>query len=155
MLATLHIVGALLGLLLGALVFGTTKGTRRHKMLGYSYVGTLLCVNISALLVYEQSLNGGPFHILAVISLLTLAAAMKPVLTKKPRARWLGSHAYFMAWSYLGLVGAGVGQLGAATVNGPPLMVVGIPITVVLIIGGAIIHTQTPRTLTTIRDQFA
>ena len=147
MIESLHIFGAISGLVFGALVFLNPKGTRKHKLFGYAYFVSLMLVNASALSVYEQSPQGGPFHILAVVSLLTLAAGMVPVLTKRPKHAWLNLHAYFMSWSYVGLIGAGVGQLGAATLDGSPAIAVFFPTVFVVLIGGLLIHSRTQKTL--------
>ena len=153
MLGTIHVVAAISALILGAWVIFTAKGTRKHKILGRSYVFALFWVNISALSVYEQSPEGGPFHVFAVISLVTLVGSIIPALTKRPKFAWLYLHAYFISWSYVGLVGAGIGQLGTVALSGPPLFTVWLPILLALVIGGVFVHTFTPKTLASLSRQ--
>lgn len=143
----LHIVCSIAALAIGALVILNPKGTPRHRVFGYIYIASLFGVNVSALSVYQQSVDGGPFHVLAVVSLMTLVAAVVPVLIKRPVASWLRLHAYFINWSYVGLVGAGIGQLGAMLFSGPVYLFVGLPIVTAVGIGAWLIHTKTTKVL--------
>ncbi len=109
-----HWIAATAALFAAALVILVRKGTRLHRRLGWTYVGALLVVNVSALAVYDMSGRWGPFHWLALFSLATLAAGMWPALRKPDGRRapgWLGYHAHLMAWSAIGLACAGISQL--------------------------------------------
>lgn len=147
MLGWLHVVLAIVCLLVGAAVVCRRKGGRTHRVLGYAYSAALLLVNVSALFVYGQSGVPGPFHAMAVVSLLTLSAGFIPAMLRRPRGRWLELHAYFMSWSYVGLVAAGVSQLATQHSSLPPLFAVVMP-SAALVVGGALlIHTRVPRIL--------
>lgn len=147
MLGTAHIVFAVSALILGAAVACRPKGGRSHRTLGYSYALSLLLVNVCALSVYEDSAGMGPFHILAVVSLVTLTAGFVPVFLRRPVSGWLDLHGYFMSWSYVGLVAAGVAQLATmySALSAP--LAVGLPSILVVIMGGVLIHTRVPKIL--------
>ena len=127
MLGTIHVVLAIAALILGATVACRSKGDRRHRTLGYFYAISLLSVNVSALSVYEDSAGVGPFHILAVVSLVTLISGFIPAFLRRPVSSWLDLHAYFMSWSYVGLVAAGVAQIATMSSSLPGWFAVGLP----------------------------
>jgi hypothetical protein len=104
-------------------------------------------VNVSALSVYEDSAGVGPFHILAVVSLVTLISGFIPAFLRRPVSSWLDLHAYFMSWSYVGLVAAGVAQIATMSSSLPGWFAVGLPSILIVIIGGLLIHTRVPKIL--------
>ena len=147
MLGTLHIIFAIAALILGVMVFCRPKGDRKHRLIGYFYVFSLLVANVTALSVYEDSADGGPFHVLAVISLITVFCGFIPAFTHRPKGSWLNLHAYFMSWSYVGLVAAGVGQLATMYINESAMLTVGLPSILIVIWGGVFIHSRIPEIL--------
>lgn len=147
MLGTIHIVLAIASLVLGAVVLLQKKGGKRHRRLGYLYSVALLLVNLSALSVYEESEGPGPFHVLALISLATLIAGFAPAFLRKPRNAWMNLHAYFMSWSYVGLVAAGVAQMATKVSSLPGVIAVGLPSVLIVVGGGLLIHRQVPQAL--------
>lgn len=147
MLGTVHFVLAIAALIFGAAVISRPKGDQRHKVLGYFYAVSLLLVNVSALSVYEASTGIGPFHILALVSLVTLISGFFPAFLRRPVTWWLDLHAYFMSWSYVGLVAAGAAQFATMSTSLPPQLAVGLPSILLVIIGGVLIHTRIPQTL--------
>lgn len=146
MLGTAHIALAIASLMLGAMVFLQKKGGGRHRLFGYLYAGALLLVNSSALLVYEESSGLGPFHILALISLATLSGGFVPAFLRWPRDSWLEAHAYFLSWSYVGLVAAGAAQMATKLV-GPGVRPVVIPTVLIVLVGALLIHSRVPEIL--------
>lgn len=56
----------------------------------------------------------GVFHALAVISLITIAVGLGPLLLGKRSPMAIAKHAYCTTWFYAGLVAAGCGQLAVA-----------------------------------------
>ncbi|MFX4229057.1 MAG: hypothetical protein ACFHHU_14680 [Porticoccaceae bacterium] len=102
---------------------------------------------LSALSVYEESGGAGPFYILALVSLITLMCGLIPALLRLPATSWLNFHAYFMSWSYVGLVAVGIAQIATMSVNLPAWFTVGLPSIFVVIIGGILIHTGVPKAL--------
>ncbi|WP_237059084.1 DUF2306 domain-containing protein [Microbulbifer sediminum] len=147
MFGTAHIIFAVAALAIGALVFLQKKGGENHRILGYLYSAALLLANLSALLVYEDSKGPGPFHVLALVSLATLSAGFVPALLRSPRNTWMLYHAYFMSWSYVGLVAVGVGQFATMLALFPGFVAVGLPALVIAVGGGVLIHKQVPRAL--------
>jgi uncharacterized membrane protein len=147
MIDYLHIASAALALVLGACVIAQRKGTRRHVLIGRCYAVSMLVLNGAALLGYFLRGHWGPFHTLAIVSLCTLGAGLVPFLLGCRGARDVERHAYFMAWSYVGLVGAGVSQLATKNLAAGPWLSVALPSIVVVAIGGWIIHRRTPAVL--------
>jgi uncharacterized membrane protein len=60
-----HLIIALLAIVFGTLVILSRKGTRKHKWLGRAYSGSMVAVNVSALLIYELFGGFGLFHWMA------------------------------------------------------------------------------------------
>ncbi|WP_163931274.1 DUF2306 domain-containing protein [Paraferrimonas sp. SM1919] len=104
-----HFFSALFALIIGLWLLTIKKGTRWHKNLGYGYWFAMLALNVSALSLYQRDGQFGPFHIAAVLSLLTLIAGAVPALRRKPK-HWLAMHWRFMAWSYVGLVAGALSE---------------------------------------------
>lgn len=147
MLGTVHVIFAIAALIIGAVVAFRPKGGRSHRTLGYFYAILLLTVNVSALSVYEEAVGMGPFHFLAIISLITLISGFIPAFLRRPVSSWLDLHAYFISWSYVGLVAAGVAQIVTIWSDLPAQFTVGLPSMLVVIIGGVLIHTRVPKIL--------
>lgn len=115
-----HTAAAVGALLAGALVLVTRKGTRRHRQLGWAYVGSMLTLNLTALFIYRLFGRFGAFHVGAVLSLVTVVAGTVAVLGARrsrgghdlaARARALEKHYLWMTWSYVGLAAAAVSEL--------------------------------------------
>ena len=102
-LATGHVLAAVSALLAGAAVLLLPpKGTHAHRVIGTVYVLALGVVNVAALSLHRED-TFGVFHALAVASLVTIAAGLSPLLLGKRSPPVIGTHAYFMTWSYAGL----------------------------------------------------
>lgn len=97
-----HTGCALAALGSGAAVVLRRKGTRGHRRLGWVYVGSMLALNVTALMIYRLFGGFGPFHVAAVASLATVIAGTVPAYRRKP-ANWLEHHYAGMTWSYVGL----------------------------------------------------
>ncbi len=105
-LSTLHISASILALILGAWVLIVQKGDRRHRRMGRAYAISMLVVNATAFGIYRLFGGFGPFHIAAIVSLLTLLAGMRPVLLRTRPKHWYTTHMSFMYWSVVGLYAA-------------------------------------------------
>ena len=105
-LGWVHLIFALIALVVGAVVIFIRKGTRWHRTLGHVYLTCMIAVNVTALFIYIRFGAFGPFHWMAVASLLTLLAGMVPVFLRRPKRSWLQLHAGFISGSYVGLVAA-------------------------------------------------
>jgi uncharacterized membrane protein len=143
--ASCHIAAAVTGLVSGAFVLTRRKGTRGHRRVGTLYAVCLLIVNVAALTVHREAAFG-VFHWLAILSLATLAVGVLPMVLGRRTPGVIALHAYCMAWSYAGLVGAGCGQLAAATVSGARFGVM-TAIVSVLALCAALIFWRVPSTL--------
>jgi len=102
------VAAALLALVAGTYILATPKGTRRHRWVGWVYVGSMTVLLVTAFQIYFLFGQFGIIHWGAVGSVFALvigvgAAALRPVV----RA-WL-------RWHYLGM-GASVTGLYAAFV---------------------------------------
>jgi uncharacterized membrane protein len=145
-LATGHVLAAFSALGAGAAVLLLPKGTHTHRVLGTVYVLALLLVNVAALSLHRES-TFGVFHALAVVSLVTIAVGLSPLVLGKRSAIVIATHAYCMTWSYAGLVAAGCGQLAAAVGQDIGAWVVPVVIGTVLSLSGVVIFGRVPSTL--------
>ncbi len=105
-LGVIHVGFSLIAILSGAIVLFSEKGTRFHKRMGWVYAAAMVCLNATALMIYRLFGHFGPFHVLALFSLATLAAGIVPVALRRPRDRWIERHYSFITGSYIGLIAA-------------------------------------------------
>jgi uncharacterized membrane protein len=103
-----HVVMAIVGLLSGAYLLLTVKGTRLHKGIGYAFTGALIIVNVSALFIYDFN-SGKPsvFHYLIIISLSCLFYGLYPMFVIPTRSGRIKQHLKGMIGAALGLWAAG------------------------------------------------
>lgn len=109
-LGLLHLTLALAAIGAGAAVALARKGTRRHRYLGRAYALSMLGVVVTAFLIYDLFGGFGPFHFAAVVSLITVVMGWIPARRRRPRA-WMEHHAYWMSWSYVGLLAAAAAEV--------------------------------------------
>ena len=102
----IHFISAISAMVAGMVVILMKKGTRNHVYIGYSYVLSMLILNISALMIYDLFGGFGPFHYMALFSLATVIAGLIPAFLRKPKHNWLEMHYEFMLWSVIGLYAA-------------------------------------------------
>lgn len=143
--ATAHVLAALSALGAGAAVLLLPKGTNLHRAIGAVYALALVLVNVAALSLHRES-TFGVFHVLAVVSLVTIAVGLTPLLLGKRSPMVITTHAYCMTWSYAGLVAAGSGQLTVAVWDVGPWSVP-VAIAAVLLVSGAVIFGRVPSIL--------
>jgi uncharacterized membrane protein len=105
-LGLFHVTCGILSLFLGAIIFLTIKGTRAHVRVGWAYVGSMLCLNGSALAIYHLTGRFNLFHVLAIFSLVTLIIGLLQALNRRGWRKWLWRHYQYMVWSYVGLLAA-------------------------------------------------
>jgi uncharacterized membrane protein len=105
----LHLLSAGVSLIVGSWVLFSRKGTQLHKKIGYAYALAMVVVNVTAFCIYRLFSGFGPFHVAAIISLLTLVAGMVPAILRKPK-NWFDLHFAFMYYSVIGLYAAFVSE---------------------------------------------
>ena len=73
-----HAVMAMMAVILGGIQLASVKGTRRHRVLGWSWVGLMAYVACSSFLISEIRLWGAfsPIHLLSAWTLFSLAMAI-------------------------------------------------------------------------------
>ena len=99
----IHFIAAALALISGALVLLWPKATRRHIRVGYVYTASMCIMLVTAFAIYNLYGSFGVFHWLALVSTVTLAGGMVPVLLKRPVRTYVVLHFSFMYWSVVGL----------------------------------------------------
>jgi uncharacterized membrane protein len=109
-----HMACALVALGSGAAVLLRRKGNRAHRRLGWVYVGSMLLLNATALMIYRLFGGFGPFHAAAIVSLVTVLAGIVPAVRRRP-ANWVEHHYAWMTWSYVGLWAAAVSEVATRT----------------------------------------
>lgn len=102
----IHLWASVIALITGTLVLLLKKGTGIHKKIGYLYSLSMVVLLITAFMIYTLFGGWGIFHWAAVVSSLTLAAGMIPMILKKPKKQYVSLHLNFMYWSVIGLYGA-------------------------------------------------
>ena len=98
----IHLIVSIIALITGLVVLITTKGTKRHKQIGYIYAISMVILNITAFMIYKLFGKFGIFHWFAVVSCLTLLLGIYPVLVKNFK-NYLLVHFNYMYWSVVGL----------------------------------------------------
>ena len=122
------------------------KGRTTTEVIGTVYVLALVLVNVAALSLHREN-TFGVFHVLAVVSLVTITIGISPLLLGKTSPMVITTHAYCMTWSYAGLVAAGCGQLTVAVGPDVGAWVVPVAIATVLSFSGVVIFGRVPSTL--------
>lgn len=111
-IGALHVVAACAGLGVGLVVLVRRKGGASHVAVGRVFLALMVLVNLPVLFLYEDSGRPGPFHGLAVVSLVTTTLGWLS-MRRRPRGRSaLAAHGAFMTWSWIGVATAGLAQLG-------------------------------------------
>ena len=139
-----HAGFGLVALVLGLGVILLEKGTAAHRRAGLLYAAAMLLLNATALAIYDLFGGFGVFHVLALVSLATLAAGIVPVWLRRPR-EWMELHARCMSWSYAGLVAAFFAEIGARVPGVEFATGVIVPTAAVMLAAAMLIHRRVPR----------
>jgi len=119
-LSIVHVLAAFVAVCIGLAIFALRKGDRRHRRLGWAYVG-LMSLGLLAILV--SGLRGPrPFHGYALIVALGIAAAVLASRNRHHIAGWRAWHAALMSFSMLAAgvaMGGVVGGVAMGLGNGP------------------------------------
>ncbi len=113
-LGGVHFGAALFCLVLGPYILLRRKGDKQHRVLGSLWAFAMLCVNISALAMYDISGRPTLFHFFALMSLAALIPGYWMIWRFKSTRdlKHLNAHQMYMVWAYFGLAAAGFWQVG-------------------------------------------
>ena len=139
-----HFYTAILAITTGAVVVFRRKGTRFHRWWGRTYLASMLTLNISALSIYDLWGHFGPFHAAAIFSLFTVLMGVNAAWRRKPVRDWKTAHAYWMSWSYVGLLAAAVSESSTRYLNFNFGWSVAIATSVVVLVGAMVINRRLP-----------
>lgn len=146
-LGMVHTTFGCAALVLGLGVVTLRKGTHLHRTVGHLYFSSMLALNVTALLIYRLFGHFGPFHALAIISLIYLLWGISAVVLRRPRDRWLHRHTRFMLWSYVGLIAAAICEITARVPGWNFALAVIVPSLLVCAIGWVLIETKGKETI--------
>ncbi|WP_310497001.1 DUF2306 domain-containing protein [Sandarakinorhabdus sp.] len=108
-----HLTAVLIAMPLGFHQLTRPQGTPAHALLGRIYIAAMLIANIGALASFRPETRFIPFHILAIVSLVTMATGMwalrRWLMLRNPAH--LRTHKIQMAFSWIGLMMAGASQV--------------------------------------------
>ncbi|MBV7334778.1 DUF2306 domain-containing protein [Chloroflexi bacterium TSY] len=141
-LGLVHTVLALMALGLGALVLARSKSGRWHRSLGHLYFGLMVAMNMTGLFMTQLFGGFGPFHWMAVATLIILAAGISTVLLRWPAKGWRKLHGHFMAASYVALVAGAGAEVGSRLPGVPRGMGIIVPSVLIVAIGIYLIITR-------------
>lgn len=139
-----HFLTALVAIVAGGLVVAAPKGTRYHRWVGRVYFAAMLVLNVTALLIYRLWGHFGPFHAAALVSLVTVVLGVVAVRRRKPAKTWRIGHAYWMSWSYVGLLAAAVAETSTRLLNFNFGLTVAVASFAVLGVGAVVINRRLP-----------
>jgi uncharacterized membrane protein YjjB (DUF3815 family) len=105
----------------------------------------MVVLNGTALMIYELFGGFGPFHWMALASLLVTLVGYLPARSKP--AGWMPRHAYFMTGSYVGLVAATVAEVASRVPDWSFGWSVFISSVVVTVVGVCWMRVRIPRIL--------
>ena len=120
----LHTIACLIALGAGLYVFAAPKGTRRHRRLGWWYVGAMVVLNLSVFVIYRFDIQPGTpphtgpgifgiFHWFAVAALASTVLAAFAATRQRGSLTWAHIHAQAMLGSYYGLIGGFINEMFA------------------------------------------
>lgn len=155
MITTLHTVLAVGALAAGAWNLATRKGTRRHRQMGYVYAASMGGMLLTSFFIFELFGGFGVFHVMALLSGVTLGVGLYFPLRRQRHPNWIEHHYFWMSYSYVGLVMAGGSHLFGLVPGVPWLgqafLFWGLP----YLAGSALIYRFRRRVLGQMRAAFA
>jgi uncharacterized membrane protein len=146
-----HLAFALSAIAAGGAVVALPKGTPLHRRIGWVYVSCMVGLNATALMIYRLFGGFGPFHVAALLSLATIVAGVFAVLRRRPKRNWLDHHAYWMSWSYVGLLAAAASEVTTRVPDTPFWWMVFAATFVVIGAGMWVINSRVPGILERMR----
>ena len=144
----IHFVLAIGALVSGGVAVVLRKGDGIHRLIGFVYALMMFGMLGTAMLIYNLDGEFGPFHVLAIISTATLVGGLVPALLRRPGGgRWIVSHAFFMAWSYVGLLAAAAAETLTRMPDAPFWGAVVAASSITVAVGAFVIARTVPRAI--------
>ena len=143
-IGVVHTAAASVSLLAGAFQLGRRRRDLLHRRVGYCYAAAMVMTNVSALLVYRFNGRFNVFHVLALVALVTLAMALRPMLMRPRPQAWRVIHYYWVCWSYTGLCAAAATEFLLRVVHVPGLASAAIGTPIVIAVGAWLINRNAP-----------
>ncbi len=117
-LVLIHLIAAIFAIVAGAAIFLMRKGTKRHRMMGLSYIAAMTITVISVVPVEATVMpiagtRFGFFHVFVIVGFISLFFGIRAVLRWRSThdVKWLRAHQMHLAYSYAGLLMAGFSQM--------------------------------------------
>jgi uncharacterized membrane protein len=106
--AAIHLLAVVPAVVIGVIQITARKGTRPHKLLGWTWVLAMIVAALSSFWIMEIRKDAGwsVIHLLSVWVLIALSLAIWNIRRGNVRA-----HKGYMVGTLLGLAGAGIGAL--------------------------------------------
>ena len=155
MITTLHTLLAVVALATGAWNLAARKGTRRHRQVGYVYVGSMTGMLLTSFFIFELFGGFGVFHGTALLSGVTLGFGIYFPLRRHRHPNWIEHHYFWMSYSYVGLVMAGGSHLFGLVPGVPWLAQAFVFWGMPYLVGSALIYGFRQRVLGQMRAAFA
>ncbi len=101
-----HTLCGLTALVSGLVVIFLRKGHQQHRIWGFVYLASMLTLCITSFTIYEFFGNFGAFHVLAMVSLVSITGGWISIriFKRDEKTSSLKGHYMFMLFSYVGLV---------------------------------------------------
>jgi uncharacterized membrane protein len=115
LVGSIHAALALACIAIGAVQLLRPKRGAWHRARGYFFVYAMLVADATALLLYRFTGSFNMFHVGALANLACVVCAIVPMLQAPRPANWRLRHYYFISWSYVGLISAGLTELVVRT----------------------------------------
>ena len=106
-----HTALAMFCIVVGLIQLLRPKRGAAHRARGYAFVYAMLVADGTAMLVYQFTGRFNIFHLGAIVNFICVVLAIVPMLRNPRPANWKHKHYYFMAWSYVGLIGAAATEI--------------------------------------------
>lgn len=137
-LGLVHVIAAVAALLTGTWVLFDKKGTQTHIKVGYAYILAMSVMLATAFGIYHLWGKWGIFHYMAVVSSVTLALGMWPVLRKNRKPESIYYHFSWMYWSVIGLYAAFASEMLTRIPETPFFGMVGVATTVIMVVASIV-----------------
>jgi|AntRauTorcE11898_2_1112593.scaffolds.fasta_scaffold38644_2 uncharacterized membrane protein len=98
-----HTIVSIVAMISGGIIFFYTKGTSLHRKIGYTYVISMLLCLLTSFFIYDMFGGFGPFHILSIVSLVTISIGIFFPVWGRSVNGWQIHHYFWMSYSYVGL----------------------------------------------------